>query len=312
MSADLNNSDKFLKCVAKYHDCLETYNLEIDLSDKTCELIDILINFYAQNISELIPMRDSIETTIENIDKGSKYLKDNFSINNINYFKNSDDFKEFEEKIKKIHGDGDFSNLRRYLLYRNSVSKVSPFSVKTSVVPKEKIEAYTKFVFPYINSNYILDPFVDRIYINSENSNTADFSIIHEIAHTQLESKKNAYHNLFNMETISMILELIYAYDYCSDRKLFGAQVGAVGDFINFSEYMKDNSLINKIYFYSKYCSLELFAIYKTNPPVEKGKMKSYIQDIFDGKMSVEDLLEQYNICFNSPDKDVILRSLKK
>ena len=75
----------------------------------------------------------------------------------------------------------------------------------------------------------------------------------------------------------------------------------------------KEEKIISSQYVVSTLKSQQLFNIYLNGNNQIRREMKSNIQSIFDGKCTVEDFLNKYDVTYeSSKDTDIIKKHLKK
>jgi hypothetical protein len=145
---------------------------------------------------------------------------------------------------------------------------------------------------------------------------------IHELIHTQLESQKGVVQDYHNREIVSIFIEYLSA--LLIDEKgdlLRKVQNTRWDDFFNsvyfLNQYIDTYEFMNRkieasIYIVSSLKAENLFNMYLNSNNKDKEMMLQNIQDIFDGKITVEDFLEKYNITFeNSKKENIITKHLK-
>jgi len=151
---------------------------------------------------------------------------------------------------------------------------------------------------------------------------------IHEIAHTQTESIKGYAENYYNKEVISIFLEKLAASTLDENKELlklsehmrFRHLIECIYRVYNY--YYQNNSfnlnykdlLSDCMYIESTLKATKLFDIYESERK-EKNKRKIIysIQDIFDGKIQVEELLLKNNITKNNSQNLLLVKKrLKK
>jgi len=163
------------------------------------------------------------------------------------------------------------------------------------------------------------------VYFNgiSLGNNLVDLSIatyIHEIAHVQTESVIGYARNLHNKEVISIFLEKIAASELDKKGNLLKIsekyRLRALFDYLcilaNQEKIDFISLLTSSIYIESTLKAEKLFDMYqRCVTKKDKLKIMQQIQYIFDGQMTVEELLENNGITYdNSCDLELIKRHL--
>ena len=135
---------------------------------------------------------------------------------------------------------------------------------------------------------------------------------IHEIAHTQLASKKGIIRDYYNMEVLSIFIELLYAFELDANTFQFDL-VDRINQLLvsYYSMYLYENSIdddsIDDDYDDYDYCSngqyllstlkaFSLFKLYLLGSNKQKNEILRYCQNVFDADQSLEELLSHKNI----------------
>ncbi len=134
---------------------------------------------------------------------------------------------------------------------------------------------------------------------------------IHEISHTQTESIPGYAESYYNKEVISIFLEKLAALEQDPSGNLLKVSERARFGYCNeLIKYLKATDILKRMNQYSYEQALEasahlistlyatkLFDIYQNaRKPKEKARILSSIQDVFDGKQTVEELLSKCGI----------------
>lgn len=234
--------------------------------------------------------------------------------------------KEFNDRIK----DKKIDDITKYRYLVNEVKKltkeVNPFNLKIDFInySSEGFSSFLKEIYLYLGNEKLLSyddtGFIFlKILFNLDNIEYDKLfpSYTHELAHTQLESIKGSYECYYNREVISIFLELVSALE--TDPK---------GDILRWVERRILNNLFNSIYALKKYkftvkykasChvvsileAFRLFEEYQNKSNIyEKLDVMYGIQDIFDGKITVENFLKNNGINFsNSKDLGLVKKRI--
>ena len=131
----------------------------------------------------------------------------------------------------------------------------------------------------------------------------------HELAHTQLNHIKGIIEQYYNTEIISIFLELVHAYeegllDVHDAARLKNLQ-GGIQELID--KNSPESILIEaSLYTVSTLKAYDLFFKYYCGTTKIKKEIMSYIQSLFSQQITLEDLLYQFEISFESstqPDR---------
>lgn len=146
-------------------------------------------------------------------------------------------------------------------------------------------------------------------------------SYIHEITHTELDSIKNSIRNYYNSEIISIFNELFHAsilgdneriLRLNDSRRICEMSITAkeLIDFKNKKSKMTRDALLECCkYLISDLKAYNLFITFYYGDDNLKNDILDDIQAIFDGYMSVEELLSKYDITLkNSQDEKKLLK----
>lgn len=155
------------------------------------------------------------------------------------------------------------------------------------------------------------------IYIDSLISDLSVSVYGHELTHTQIESVKKACLNFQNCEVISIFNEKLCALELDPTGKLlkeiekirFKAMAKNIKTITNSDE--KFEIFESSYYINSTLKATHLFDKYLYGSKEEKERIINGIQRIFDGEISVEDLLSEHNITYeNSCSAELIKRHI--
>ena len=168
-----------------------------------------------------------------------------------------------------------------------------------------------------------LNLYFTNIELPKRTTEVSTSSYIHEITHSQLESHKGIIEDFNNFEVLSIFNELLYAYNYCEPiifKKLLTNRLNSL--FLSFNsiyEYKEANfikSVIGGIeygdfdyhtdikYLISTLKALKLFIKCTGDDRVTKYHIINLINKVFNGDMTVEELLDKIEI-----NQDNILES---
>lgn len=151
------------------------------------------------------------------------------------------------------------------------------------------------------------------ITMNNIITNCTPSILTHEITHSQINSHKGITRSLYNLEIIPIFLQLVHNLEKDDDNleidKVF--RLTEIADCINClteyynreKTYSADDLFELTKYLESTLKAFMLFEIY-LNAKVNKQKeILALIQKIFNGELTVEELLEKYNITLKESSK---------
>ena len=137
-------------------------------------------------------------------------------------------------------------------------------------------------------------------------------SYVHEITHTQLDSLRGSIQEYYNMEVLSIFNELFHASILDKDerilrlndsRRIYEMSITAqeLRDHHNGKSPMSRDELLDCCkYLVSDLKAYQLFAIFYSANDTLKNEILDDIQSIFDGYMTLEELLNKYEITLES------------
>lgn len=161
---------------------------------------------------------------------------------------------------------------------------------------------------PHID--YLIDSFIafPEIFLDSDIGDLSVPVYGHELTHSQLESVKNACHNYQNCEIISIFNEKLSALELDPTKSLLKEiekrRFKAISRNIEILMHPEEHSPIeifkSSFYINSTLKATHLFDKYLNGDSDTKERIINGIQRIFDGEISVEDLLDDHNITYEN------------
>ena len=248
---------------------------------------------------------------------GEKVLpKDDDIVKVIEYLNSIDSFSTDREELtqeKVVKTNKKFFRecfrLNYVPVYRDDLLFLgSPFSIKLKPVHGDNIGklAFNKTTKKACEYIYLSEDFIKRsigIYA-------------HEITHTQLEfDPSHYYNNYFHKEVLSIFMEKLIMYeintDYYNDIKsmrlmMFKNMLNRYSSSVwnrTSDSIITDDKLLEydaRIYIISTFIANNLFYIYMNGSLETKGKMLNEIQNIFDGKKTVEEFMSDFNVTYEN------------
>lgn len=205
------------------------------------------------------------------------------------------------------------SELQAYREYFSLLEEVNPFDLPIELVEGHSMVGNVKkplFTIPkkYVPSDIgIMVPF-SHIELGKQLTILSPSTYIHEIAHTQQESHPGYAESFLHKEVISIFLEKVSALENdktgdalkCSERMRFLDLARVIniltldGKVIHLDEKER---MENLMYLHSTLLAEKLFDLYLyERRQSNKDKYFYDIQDVFDGKKTVEEMLKRRNI----------------
>lgn len=150
------------------------------------------------------------------------------------------------------------------------------------------------------------------INLNGQITEQTSSSYVHEITHTQLDRLKGSTQEYYNMEVLSIFNELFHASILDNDerilrlndsRRIYEMSISAqeLRNHHDGKSLMSRDELLDCCkYLISDLKAYKLFAIFYSANDTIKNEILDDIQSIFDGFMTVEELLAKYEITLES------------
>lgn len=247
---------------------------------------------------------------------GKKFMDAYFELHPILHMKESD-YLSLCDNIKKMNKWEAIAKINDLTM------EINPFDLPVNFT--ECDEGSCLYIPVFYSKD---DNFLERLYlfffsIDITKIVFSDIShmYVHELAHTQISSVKGALESNYNEEVISLFLQFISAnhidpsrsllknLEICNLRLLHECINIMNSGGIDYDDAMECSQLI---VFHLK--ALRLLDEYEKLPNIyEKLDVMYGIQDIFDGKMTVEKFLKESGINFeNSKDIALIKRRIKR
>ncbi len=150
-------------------------------------------------------------------------------------------------------------------------------------------------------------------------------SYVHEVTHTQLEGRAGAINDYYNIEVLSIFNELFHASILDIDektlkvndaRRIFEMAITAA-TLRNFADGLCELSTREQLdcckYLVSDLKAYNLFTLFYYGNDELKNDILDGVQAVFDGYLTVEELLEKFNITFeNSQNNERVLSYFKR
>ena len=170
----------------------------------------------------------------------------------------------------------------------------------------------------YIDDDYYLEHMkvsFKEIRLQKNISEITESSYVHELTHTQTLDRKGSIRELCNSEVLPIFLELLNIYESGSSTLI------KINDTLRFSELVNDLNVLDfvrtgdiditedEILSHTTYATsiskaYRLLIEYINGTPALRKYILRCIQNIFDGNLALEELLDEFEITFDSCFED--------
>ncbi len=204
-------------------------------------------------------------------------------------------------------------NIHKLLGHQIHIGKsVSPLKLPVNLVPNDDI--FSGSVTEVLTNR---EPHIifREINLNIQTTEQTSSSYIHEVTHTQIDRLKGAVKEYYNLEIISIFNELFHASILDSDERILRLNdsrrinemtvtAQELRDYHDGKSTMNRDELLDCCkYLISDLQAYQLFVTFYNSTEYTKNEIIDDIQTIFDGYMTVEELLDKYEITLE-PDED--------
>lgn len=198
--------------------------------------------------------------------------------------------------------------------YNSLTTDISPFDLPIELVEGQSMIGNVKkalIITPAVGFKENINIPFSHIELGNNLTQISTATYIHEISHTQTESIPGYTESYYNKEVISIFLEKLAALEqdpsgnllkisertrfaYCSELIKY---LKATDMLKRMKQYDNDQALDATVYLISTLYATKLFDIYQNaRKPKERTRILSSIQDVFDGKQTIEELLSKAGI----------------
>lgn len=262
-----------------------------------------------------------LEEDVQGIDLSRKIPKE--FCNKRRIIKNSKDFLENKFRLNDVkYINEDFASNLRFLVdfcfidedvflerLNKETKLVSPFSLPISY------NDYSALFITFINDSL----YNIGISLNKKEYKHKAISYIHEIGHSQLYTVKGSVLNYKLSEALPMFLELLFALFLDKTGAMLNYELKDRYDDVLFAiECIKDSkneydfNLHASSYVESSLVALRLFDLYINSNENIKNEIMNNIQNIFDAKITLDDMLNRYSINYeNSKEENLFIKYIK-
>lgn len=256
------------------------------------------INNNIEKLTEDLP-----NLTLEEIRKlTQEFCMKYFSLHNISIVSSNELIRRQKEISKANDSHGVYENINSIL------SSVNPLDI--DIVLTNGHSMIGQIIKPIVIAPSVDENnrkiYFSNIELGNQLTNLSSATLVHEIAHSQLEQNIGYAEDYLNKELITIFLE-----------KVAALELDPTGELLKISEKMRFNDILNRylllhqkkgeintisdidnlLYIKSTFYAEKLFDMY-INERKQKNRDKYFydIQEIFDGKTTVEELIRKRNI----------------
>ena len=233
-----------------------------------------------------------------------KFYEKYFSLNKVNILLPQ---KLSQKKYEYIISS---SNVEEFYNRLNSeIKKVDPFNMDIALMKGHSINGYAKKEFMIPKYNFLKPNrkvYFSEIGLGDMLTPLSGATLVHEIAHTQMEQNIGYAQDYLNSEVINIFLEKIAALEIDKTGDLLKIQEKFRMEYLSKlyfdicnlgSSMTREQRIANLVYIKSILIANKMFDMYLNEKRIEsKDKYIYDIQDIFGGKKTVEDVIGSRNL----------------
>lgn len=196
-----------------------------------------------------------------------------------------------------------------YNRLNSEVKKVNPFNMNITLMNGHSINGYAKKEFMIPKYNFLKSNrkvYFSEIGLGDMLTPLSGATLVHEIAHTQMEQNIGYAQDYLNSEVINIFLEKVAALEIDKTGDLLKIQENFRMEYLSKlyfeicdlgSSITREKRIANLVYIKSILIANKMFDMYLKEKMIEnKDKYIYDIQDIFDGKITVEDFISARGI----------------
>lgn len=263
----------------------------------------------------------SLKTSRKKVElaKAKQFLESHFSLYDVPFLK--------EKDLKNLNHQ-EVHSIEEFVLLYNGVGRdISPFRIPILYVNKSPFYGVLEPCLPLLDEPFFLKNmkvFIERIKLSQTITSITGLSYTHEIVHTQLLRERGMVKNYKNTEVLSIFLEFVYCYEGSFSleelrrielRRLnyFLVEFDALFKFYYENQGNTIDAIMSSKYLESIVLALRLFQLYYQSNSIVKKEILCSIQNVFAGKLCLEEMLAIYGIVFeDSLDNGILYHLLRK
>lgn len=231
-----------------------------------------------------------------------KFYADHFNVHKINYVE--DDI--LDKTVKDMPDD-----TTPYEFYENInkiLSSIEPFDlpiVKNENYDLDSTIIKPKCIYPGFCCEKNRKPYFSKIRVGRLLNEFTPVAFSHEIMHLETESVLGYTDEYLNREVLSIFIEKVFASEFDRTGKLlkifekmrFRDLINQYNKYLNNGKLSNENMIVSLTYIRSTLIAEKLFDMYLQEKKTKNRDKYIYdIQDIMDGKIKLEEMLEKRNI----------------
>ena len=276
---------------------------------------------------------DKLTNTAVEISKMVHELPSKMNIPRITNYTMKKSAKRFMLEKFNMHDIGYFPQwLLLKICYFNNINSIEELIdiYNRSSILKNPFDLPIKYVCEEMNNSALVNQLLDSddekemefIYKNSNvyyryvklpkiSTTSSTVAYVHEITHTQIDSYKRAVVDFINREVLSIFLELLYAktngdlFNYTLFKRIdnFAKNYNIMCSYKidnNKHNISKENYYWSISYVNSVLKAFKMLYKYINGSEAEKEYILIWIQEVFNGKMTVEDCLEKIGVTLDN------------
>lgn len=231
-----------------------------------------------------------------------------------------------EIDVLKLHGQIVQSLSMLITLYNQLGRRTHPFDIPLSYEYDDNYSAKTELHVPTCDKEEFLKQmniYFKGIILSRKITPIVGISYTHELTHTQLVGNRGIIKDFYNMELLPIFMELLYAYKADPSFKLFKTLLArrinyllySFDEIFNYyegSKHTKMDAMLDSKYVTSFLKALKLFNKYIYGSNELKSEIMGWIQQVFDGLMCLEDMLNHFEISYENSISLGMILSMKK
>lgn len=283
--------------------------------------VDSELSKYLKSLDIPSLLKDEVISFEEMKSKTVEFYNKYFDLHDISYI-SFDCAQSAGEQLRQEKDE-----LEAYSKYFSLLKEVNPFSLTVELSPKYEHPMEGTLMKPIVIigdykkiSEQDRKVAMSKIIMACNSTILSSATYAHEIAHTQQESHVGYCSNYLNKEVISIFIEKLAALELDPTGSLLKKQERArfIGmyqnllsiKFNNFKNIMDEKKLLDAhLAVQSGLFAEKLFDNYLSERKQKhKDKYIYDIQDVFDGKITVEELLGKHNITLNNSATPLLIK----
>lgn len=291
----------------------------VKIDSKLKKIADLSLPYYLEGYKgNFIKSLVTDKTLDDKIKIGKTFMKTNFDLHEVLSFKDNSWNDNLEQTINSL------SDEEALVYIKDKITKISPYDLPINYTNDYLLTGQVNFILLVFGDNEYnqqIKAIILNINISKSSFDEIPYIYIHELAHTQLTSIRGSIKNYNHGEVISIFLELVSALENDPTgnlvKQIESVYLSQLYDSIRLLSLKDVNIPISDAMEGSKNIvsvlkALRLFDEYEKANIFTRQDIVNGIQDIFDGKITVEDYLKDNGISFkNSKDTSLIKKRIR-